>query len=199
MSALNLPTGPRTPEGKARSSMNALKHGYSSKKIIVMPGQNDDFQQLKSDLLLQIRPEGALEEDLFHHLIRDAWTIHRIELRQVQMAEESGIDPLFDPKCEKEFDRLERYHARYQSSYHRVLRQLRHLQTTRIVQALLPKPLGNGGLPATVHVTEVIRLAKRTKVFYNEHVLNNLIDDAGASKKRFEDLATPESDPRRSA
>ncbi|MBK5295187.1 MAG: hypothetical protein JJE04_26370, partial [Acidobacteriia bacterium] len=118
MSALTNFTGPNTPEGKARSSMNALKHGFSSTKIIVMPGQEDDFQKLQSDLIAEVRPEGALEQTLFHHLLRDAWTLHRVELQQVEMAG-SGIDPLFNPACEKEFDRLERYHSRYQSSFHK--------------------------------------------------------------------------------
>jgi len=97
MSALTNFTGPNTPEGKARSSMNALKHGFSSKNFIVMPGQEDDFKKLQSDLTAEVRPEGALELNLFSQLLRDAWTLHRIELREAEMAE-SGRDPLFDRK-----------------------------------------------------------------------------------------------------
>ncbi|MBK5290811.1 MAG: hypothetical protein JJE04_03830 [Acidobacteriia bacterium] len=167
-------TGPRTPEGKAISSMNALKHGFSSKNIIIMPGQEDEFQKLESGLIAEVRPEGTLEQTLFHHLLRDAWTIHRVEIQQVEMAA-SGIDPLFNPACEKEFDRLERYHSRYQSSFHRSLRQLRNLQTNRVVQNLLPEPLGQGGLPTLVKATEIIALAKRTGKNFNALALNTLI------------------------
>jgi len=122
----NPSTGPRTPEGKAISSMNALKHGFSARNIIIMPGQQDDFRSLESGLLAQVRPEGPLEETLFNQLLRDAWTLHRVELRQVEMAT-PGIDPLFDPNSEKEFDRIERYHARALSSFHRSMRQLQRL------------------------------------------------------------------------
>ncbi|MBK5292506.1 MAG: hypothetical protein JJE04_12625 [Acidobacteriia bacterium] len=167
-------TGPRTPEGKAISSMNALKHGFSSKNIIIMSGQEDDFRSLESGLTSQVRPEGLLEDSLFHQLLRDAWTLHRVEIRQVEMAA-SGVDPLFDPNCEKEFDRLERYHSRYQSSFHRSLRQLRNLQTNRVVQNLLPEPLGQGGLPALVKATEIIALAKRTTKQFHSQALNSLI------------------------
>ena len=75
MSALTNFTGPNTLEGKAISSMNALKHGFSSKKFIVMPGQEDDFKKLQADLIAEVRPEGAFETTLFHQLLRDAWTL----------------------------------------------------------------------------------------------------------------------------
>jgi len=187
-------TGPRTPEGKAISAMNALQHGFTSKNIIVMPGQEPDFQRLQSQLSAQIRPEGALEESLFHHLLRDAWTLHRVELRQVEMAQ-SGIDPLFNPECEKDFDRLERYHSRYQSSFHRSLRQLRSVQTTRIVQTLLPEPLGQGGLPATVKATEIIALAKRTTKQFSSLAINTLIAASERSRHNFESKSTRNNGP----
>jgi len=187
-------SGPRTTEGKARSSMNALQHGFTSKNIIVMPGQEPDFQRLESELLAQVRPEGALEETLFRHLLRDAWTLHRVELREVEMAN-SGTDPLFNATCEKEFDRLERYHSRYQSSFHRSLRELRALQTTRVVQALLPEPLGQGGLPATVKATEIIALAKRTHKSFNSLAINTLISASERSRDAFESQSKRNNGP----
>ena len=190
MSALTNLTGPRTPEGKAISSMNALKHGFSSEKFIVMPGQEDDFNKLQSDLIAEVRPEGALETTLFHGLLRDAWTLHRIELRQAEMAE-SGRDPLFDPTCEKEFDRIERYHARAQSGFNRSLRQLRTLQTNRIVQSVLPEPLGKGALPALVKPTEIVALAKRTHKSWNALAMNTLIE----ATKRSGEASSTEKEP----
>ncbi|MBK5294271.1 MAG: hypothetical protein JJE04_21645 [Acidobacteriia bacterium] len=187
--------GPRTPEGKARSAMNAIQHGFTSKNIIVMPGQEPDFQRLESELTAQVRPEGALEENLFHHLLRDAWTLHRVELRQVDMAQ-SGIDPLFNPDCEKEFDRIERYHHRYQSSFHRSLRELRAIQTTRVVQTLLPEPLGQGGLPATVKATEIIALAKRTHKYFGSLAINTLISASERSRDTFESKSKRNNGPR---
>ena len=181
----NPSTGPRTPEGKAISSMNALKHGFSARNIIIMPGQQDDFRSLESGLLAQVRPEGPLEETLFNQLLRDAWTLHRVELRQVEMAT-PGIDPLFDPNSEKEFDRIERYHARALSSFHRSMRQLQRLQTNRIVQNLLPEPLGQGGLPALVKATEIIALAKRTHKQFHSMAINTLISATERSRDDFE-------------
>ena len=36
-------TGPRTPEGKARVSRNAVKHGLNSSKLFVRAGEPEDF------------------------------------------------------------------------------------------------------------------------------------------------------------
>ncbi len=217
MSALTNFTGPNTPEGKARSSMNALKHGFSSKKFIVMPGQEDDFKKLEAEFLAEVRPEGALELNLFHQLLRDAWTLHRIELRQAEMAESGPaqrapneseqrelssrtaapfcackVDPLFDPTCEKEFDRIERYHARAQSGFHRSIRQLRTLQTNRIAQSVLPEPLGKGALPALVKPTEIIALAKRTHKYWNAMAINTLIAATKRSRREFSPAIEPQ-------
>ncbi len=211
MSALTNFTGPNTPEGKENaqraeapfcaqknvqraeapfcaqkvgSSMNALKHGFSSKKFIVMPGQQDDFNKLQSGLIAEVRPEGALETTLFQQLLRAAWTLHRVELRQAEMAE-SGRDPLFDPACEKEFDRIERYHARAQSGFHRSMRQLRSIQTNRILQTVIPEPLGRGALPSLVKATEIIALAKRTHKSWNALAMNTLIEATKLSREAF--------------
>ncbi|MBK5292451.1 MAG: hypothetical protein JJE04_12350, partial [Acidobacteriia bacterium] len=121
---------------------------------------------------------------LFQLLLRDAWTLHRVELQQVAMAD-TGRDPLFDPDCEKEFDRLERYHARYQSSFHKSLRALRTMQTNRIVQSLLPEPLGKGSLPALVKATEIVALAKRTHKSWNALAINTLVEAAKRSREGF--------------
>jgi len=198
MSALTNFTGPRTPEGKASSSMNALKHGFSSKKIIVMPGQEDDFKKLAADFIAEVRPEGALELTLFHQLLRDAWTLHRIELQEVEMAS-SGRDPLFEPDCEKLFDRIERYHARAQGGFHRSMRQLRTLQTNRIIQTVIPEPLGKGALPALVKPTEIVTLAKRTHKYWNALAINTLITASKRSREAFSSPAEPKITPQEPA
>ena len=67
-----LSTGPVTAEGKARSSRNALKHGLTSKDLIVREDEKEAFEQLQADLRAQLTPEGALELFKFTHLIHAA-------------------------------------------------------------------------------------------------------------------------------
>ncbi len=54
--------GPKTPEGKARSSMNALKHGLRSKRFLLLPEEDpEDFASLVSDIRAAYGPEDAVE------------------------------------------------------------------------------------------------------------------------------------------
>jgi hypothetical protein len=39
-------TGPRTPEGKTRSSQNASKHGLTARQVVIAPGEQEEFHQL---------------------------------------------------------------------------------------------------------------------------------------------------------
>ena len=43
-------TGPRTPEGKTRSSQNASKHGLTAREIVIAPGEQEEFDDLLADL-----------------------------------------------------------------------------------------------------------------------------------------------------
>ncbi len=54
--------GPKTPEGKARSSMNALKHGLRSKRFLLLPEEDpEDFASLVADIRAAYGPEDAVE------------------------------------------------------------------------------------------------------------------------------------------
>ncbi len=112
---------------------------------------------------------------------------------------DSGRDPLFDSGCEKEFDRIERYHARTQGAFYRSLRQLRIMQTNRMVQTLLPEPLGKGALPTLVKATEIVALAKRTHKYWNALATNTLIDATKGSREAFSSPTVPKIIPQEPA
>src|SRR5262245_18890394 len=46
-----LSTGPRTAEGKARSSRNGTSHGLSAADVIVFPGEEQAFADLHTSLI----------------------------------------------------------------------------------------------------------------------------------------------------
>jgi hypothetical protein len=63
--------GPRTPEGKARSSQNALKHGIRAQKFLVLPDEDAAESRRSRRRLVEEtgygrrRPEvGALEAEV---------------------------------------------------------------------------------------------------------------------------------------
>jgi len=59
-----LSTGPKTPEGKKRSSLNAFRHGLTGQIVIHTPEDRAAFQQHCDAIREALAPVGALETDL---------------------------------------------------------------------------------------------------------------------------------------
>jgi hypothetical protein len=54
--------GPNTPEGKARSSMNALKHGLRARRFFLLPEEDPaEFSSFVADIRSAYTPEDAVE------------------------------------------------------------------------------------------------------------------------------------------
>lgn len=74
----NRSTGPRTEEGKKRSSLNAMRHGLTS-QIVVLPTEDMDAylahsRRFESDFA----PQGAVETHLAQTLADAAWRLARV-------------------------------------------------------------------------------------------------------------------------
>ncbi len=71
-------TGPRTETGKKLSSLNALRHGLTG-HIIVMPEEDlTAYQRQTRTFFDDLKPKGALEEQLVQALADTAWRLNRI-------------------------------------------------------------------------------------------------------------------------
>jgi len=73
-------TGPKTPEGKARVSKNALKHGFFSKDV-VLPEEDPDgeFPQLRESLTEEWQPQSSTEQFLVEALAGAMWKLMRAQ------------------------------------------------------------------------------------------------------------------------
>src|SRR4051794_32604541 len=66
--------GPRTPEGKARSAMNALRHGLRARAFALLPGEDPaEWAEHLRDLRCGYRPVDAAEEKLVTALAVAMW------------------------------------------------------------------------------------------------------------------------------
>ena len=63
-----LSSGPKTPEGKAASSRNALKHGLLANEAVLPQENLAEFDQLLSAFLDEHHPTTATEEFLVRSL-----------------------------------------------------------------------------------------------------------------------------------
>jgi hypothetical protein len=71
-------TGPRTPEGKARSSKNALCHGLSSRTALLPAEDPAAYQRHCRQFFDEYRPATATETHLTQELADTSWRMNRI-------------------------------------------------------------------------------------------------------------------------
>ena len=83
-------TGPRTPEGKARSSMNALKHGLTAATSALMPTEDPaEYAQFHADMLNDLRPRPGLESALVERITQLSWRLRRIPAAEAALFDEA--------------------------------------------------------------------------------------------------------------
>lgn len=131
-----LSTGPRTPEGKARSARNAATHGLASAVLAIDPADQPAFLALEAALVAECKPAGALEMDAVRQ-IRDAvWRLRRVRQTILSYARFHDADPLVHTDTEAAMRQLSRYRASAEMLLYRAVNTLRDLQTTRLGRAL---------------------------------------------------------------
>src|SRR5262245_10622479 len=72
-------TGPKTPDGKARSSRNALQHGLACAHPVI-PGLErvEDWEDFRKGILESLASVGALEEALAERVALCSWRLQRV-------------------------------------------------------------------------------------------------------------------------
>jgi hypothetical protein len=71
-------TGPRTPEGKARSSLNARRHGLLARDAVLPDEDRAAYLELLAALEAEHRPEGPTRTFLVHQLASAQWRLQRL-------------------------------------------------------------------------------------------------------------------------
>ena len=71
-------TGPRTEEGKARVSLNALKHGLLARDAVLPEEDPAEFDRQLRDLERDLRPENSLEFELVRQIADAQWRMRRL-------------------------------------------------------------------------------------------------------------------------
>ena len=70
-------TGPRTPEGKERSSHNALRHGLTG-RIVVLPSEDIAvYHAFCNELMADLAPETAIERQYAQTFCDTQWRLNR--------------------------------------------------------------------------------------------------------------------------
>jgi hypothetical protein len=154
-----LSTGPRTPEGKARVSQNALRHGLTAKHLVIRPEDQEEFAALRDGLTAELDPQGPVETVTFLELLHAAWNLARFRRIEAELSTGSAED-FSDPARAAAADRLSRYQARAQRAWYRALEELRTLQTNRALRGIKLNPEIEPEIPAIAAIND---LTKQTR------------------------------------
>ncbi|HTS49236.1 MAG TPA: hypothetical protein VMH05_14895 [Bryobacteraceae bacterium] len=128
-------TGPRTGEGQARSSQNALKHGLSSRTAVLPSEDQAAYQQHCRQFFDEYRPATPSETQLTQELADTAWRLNRVPaleadlLHRAARAIEQDIDALH-----RTLSTLGLHGARLSRQFQKTLQQLREIQAERLAR-----------------------------------------------------------------
>ena len=81
-------TGPRTDEGKAVVSQNAVKHGIFAAEAVITGENPADYEAYHDQFLVELAPVGMVESMLAERIISLGWRLRRAERMQNQAIED---------------------------------------------------------------------------------------------------------------
>jgi hypothetical protein len=124
-------TGPKTAEGKQRSSRNALRHGLTS-QIAVMPTEDLDlYESHKKSFVDEYKPQGATEQHLVQSLADISWRQNRIAAIESNLLKFSTM-VVMPENDTRNLINLSLHSQRLARQFERTVAQLRDLQKARV-------------------------------------------------------------------
>src|ERR1700687_163934 len=71
-------TGPATPKGKVRSSLNALRHGLTARVVILPSEDMAAYEAFSKEIVNSLGAQTPLERQFAHTVADNQWRINRI-------------------------------------------------------------------------------------------------------------------------
>lgn len=142
-------TGPRTPEGKKRACLNAMRHGLTS-QVVVLPYEDmQAYLALHRETLKAWQPQGIHEQRLVQRLIDTDWRLNRFPSLENSIFalghnDAAGDIDTVNPQVHAaltsarvvldrsaSLESIGRHEARLTRIYHTTLKELREVQEAR--------------------------------------------------------------------
>src|SRR5687768_13022614 len=85
-------TGPRTPEGKQKSRLNAVVHGLTA-QASVLPGEDqNELEALGRSVMWQLKPRGIVQRMMAERVISLTWKLRRVARAEEEIAWEADCN-----------------------------------------------------------------------------------------------------------
>ncbi|HEX3748045.1 MAG TPA: hypothetical protein VHW09_29140 [Bryobacteraceae bacterium] len=134
-------TGPRTPQGKARSSRNALKSGIDSHAQIIHNETPADLERLKSEYHGRFLPNTPEQRMLVDTLVDCEWLLRRFRRVEAELWVDGMRDRVHPTILGESFNRMDETFARLQRRVDMTHRNYRNaLHELERLQAAEPQP-----------------------------------------------------------
>jgi hypothetical protein len=129
-------TGPRTDEGKAKTRVNALRHGLCGCVPLMHDETEADLVGLLGMLREEHQPADATEEILVYKMAEHFWYAKRASyFISEKMNSFDNYDDYHD-KVGRDLSLMIRYHSTADRGYYKALTELRKLQQERRLQEI---------------------------------------------------------------
>lgn len=142
-------TGPTSPEGKTKASLNAIKTGLTGRTVLLPTDIAAEYESHVSAYRKELAPAGQLESDLVQSVAVISWRLQRIPALEMAIFAQGRVefadsfddyDPALHPamtelqtfiKYEKQLRNLQLQEARLARRREKELAELRKLQAQR--------------------------------------------------------------------
>jgi hypothetical protein len=133
-------TGPKSEDGKAKSRMNALRHGLTAGQAVLPHENEDDYEKLREGMLESYAPENSAEQALVEELANAYWRLmrlHRVETRYWDNLggsynrADAGLAEALLQTPDRQMRNFFRYYAQVEHSYYRALAAANQIKRER--------------------------------------------------------------------
>jgi hypothetical protein len=121
-------TGPTSEKGKAISSRNNFRHGFTGAFCLLPSESQEEFHQLAADLAEEHQPVTVTESILVNDMARHYW-LHQ---RALRMQEDCFSYDLTAPDTQKQLDLFIRYGVTHERAFARCLAALLKLRKDKL-------------------------------------------------------------------
>ena len=122
-------TGPKTPQGKAASSLNALRDGLYASTVLLPNEDRAEFDRLHHGIQSFYLPKDPSQQKLVDEMAALEWKIWRVELIEAGVLVELGDAPA--TACVQPYDRVTQVQCRLRRAWHKVLDRLDAIRIAR--------------------------------------------------------------------
>ena len=123
-----LSTGPKTSEGKKRSSQNAITHGLTAFMSTLPHESEEEFALMSETIIKELKPKGQIELELVTRIANILWRLRRFPIFETLLMAALSIEAFF----KSDFSgKISRYETTLQRQLSSLFSELRDMQSRR--------------------------------------------------------------------